>query len=273
MSNKSEKSSARNSAIAVALLALFGSAFFEPVSAAEVSPELKARMKQPKEIASADDLGRWMTYYYLHPQPDLLVPAVLYADRNNLLTGDYVAPFQAFLSRVFAQNPDKIGGWFNALAPMKENNRTLLLTSIWWSNTAQGKQILQQLCKSLPEKPQAEFKKQIDSDPPLINEMPMDNTALLDMLWAAYCASGDDKYVKRLLTSLPWADGDQKNLNKLMLASAAKWSLTSNCEQHPKVMEICEQVASSDPALKKYIDPVLADARKRSTASRGSAAQ
>lgn len=273
MSNKSEKRSARNSAMAVALLALFGSAFFEPVSAADVSPELKARMKQPKEIASADDLGRWMTYYYLHPQPDLLVPAVLYADRNNLLAGDYVAPFQAFLSRVFAQNPDKIGGWFNALAPMKENNRTLLLTSIWWSNTAQGKQILQQLCKSLPEKPQAEFKKQIDSDPPLINEMPMDNTALLDMLWAAYCASGDEKYVKRLLTSLPWADGDQKNLNKLMLASAAKWSLTSNCEQHPKVMEICEQVASSDPALKKYIDPVLADARKRSTASRGSAAQ
>lgn len=277
MSNKSDKRSAgaflRISATTVALIATFGALSSEPVSAENASPDLKARMKQPKEIASADDLGRWMTYYYLHPQPELLVPAVLYADRNNLLTGDYVAPFQAFLSRVFAQNPDKIGVWFNALAPMNESNRTLLLTSIWWSNTSQGKQILQQLCKALPEKPQAEFKKQIDSDPPLINEMPIDSTALLDMLWAAYCGSGDEKYVKRLLTSLPWADGDQKNLNKLMLASAAKWSLTSNCEQHPKVMEICEKVAASDASLKKYIDPVLADARKRTTASRSGGAQ
>lgn len=272
MSNKTEskfRSYLRTSAAAL-LLAASLTGFFAG-SAVAANDDLKSRMKQPKEITSADDLGRWMTYYYLHPQPDLVVPAVLFADRNNLLTGDYVPPFQAFLSRVFAQNPDKIAVWFNALAPMKEANRTLLLTSIWWSNTSQGKQILQQLCKTLPEKPQAEFKKQIDSDPPLVNEMPIDSTALLDMLWASYCATGDEKYVKRLLTSLPWADSDQKNLNKLMLASAAKWSLTSNCEQHPKVLELCEKTATSDAALKKYLEPVLADVRKRSaTASRGS---
>ncbi len=239
-------------------------------SQAETLPsDVQSRIAAPRQIATMDDLSKWMTYYYLHPQPELVVQAVLFADKNNLLSGDYVVPLQSFLSRIFAQNPDKLPAWFNEMAPMKEANRTLILTSIWWSNTSQGKQILQQICKTLPEKPRAEFKKQIDSDPPLIQEMPIDHTALLDMLWAAYCATGDEKYIKRLMTTLPWAETDQKNLQKMMLASAAKWSLTSNCEQHPKVLEYCQKIAATDPAMKKFVEPVLADVVKRRTASTG----
>ena len=260
--------------VALLVPALLCLALFVPpkvAAAPELPVDLKLRMKQPKSIANADDLARWMTYYYVHPQPELVVPAVLFADKNDLLTGDYVAPFQAFLSGVFAQNPDKVAVWFNAIAPMKESNRTLLLTSVWWSNTSQGKQMLQQLCKTLPAKPQAEFRKQIDSDPPQIVQMPIEGTAVLDMLWGCYCATGDEKYVRRLMTCLPWAEVDQKNLSKMMLASAAKWSLTSNCEQHPQVLEICRKVAASDVCLKKFLEPVIAEVtNRRRTASTGS---
>lgn len=265
---KSSKLAKLSTIIIVLIVSTVWAGIALPVSA-ESPEDSQRRSAAPKQISTVEELSRWMTYYYVHPQPDLLVSAVLFADRNNLISGDYVVPLQAFLSRVFAQNPDKIGVWFNELAPMKEANRTLLLTAIWWSNTSQGKQLLQQVAKGLPEKPQAEFKKQIDSDPPLVQEMPIDHTSLLDMLWASYSATGDEKYVKRIMTTLPWSETDQKNLQKMMLASAAKWSLTSNCEQHPKVLEICQKTLSSDASLKKYLEPLLADVEKRRMAATG----
>lgn len=227
--------------------------------------ENRELMATVKEIDSVESLAKWMTYYYLHPQPELLVPALLFADKQGLLKGDSAAPLQAFTSRVFAQNPDKIKEWFTQLGPLSENGKTLILTAIWWSGTKQGKDLLDAISSQLAEKPKAEFKKQIDKEAPEIDKMEIESPDVLDMLWGCFSATGDEKYVKRLLSTLTWGKADSKDLPKMLIASAARWSLISNIDQHPRVKEICESIQNQDTQLKPYLEKVLQEATAKST--------
>lgn len=211
----------------------------------------------PKSIDSVDALSRWMTYYYVHPQPDLIVSALLFADKQGLLTGDATAPMQAFTSKVFAQNPEKLKDWFSQLGSLSENGKTLIITAIWWSGSKEGKELLDSITTNLPEKPKAEFKKQIEKSPPELEKMEIESPDVLDMLWACFSATGDEKYVKRLLNVLTWSSSDSKDLPKMLIVSAARWSLLSNLDQHAKVKEICESLKKQDADLKPYIEKLL----------------
>lgn len=212
-----------------------------------------------KELVNVEALNRWMTYYYLHPQPELLVAALLLADKQGLLQGDAAPPMQAFASRVMAQNPGKIRDWYQQLAPIGNSSKTLVLTAVWWSGTKESKELLDAIAANLPEKAKAEFHKQIDTPAQEIDKMEIESPDLLDMLWACFCATGDEKYVRRLASTLTWSKANSKDLGKMMIASSARWSIISNIKQHPKVKEICEKL-SKDPEFKPYMDAVLAAA-------------
>ncbi|MBX9720831.1 MAG: hypothetical protein K2X81_05520 [Candidatus Obscuribacterales bacterium] len=229
----------------------------------------KATAKTPKDIASVSDLSDWMANYYMHPQPELLVPALLLADKQGLFQGDSAPPLQAFAGRVMAQNPDQIKQWFTDLSGMSDNGKSLVLTSVWWANCPQGKELLDIVSLQLSEKSKAEFRKQIDKAPVEIDKMDIDSPDILDMLWACFCATGDEKYVKRVMSTLSWSKQDHKDLNKMIIASAARWSLLSNIEQHKKVKEICETVEKQDAELKPYLEKVLAEAAGAGKAEKG----
>ena len=231
-------------------------------------PETKLKLK---EMVSPEALNQWMTFYYLHPQPELLVAALLLADKLGFLTGDASAPLQAFTSRVFAANPDKVKGWYQDLLPVSENGKTMILTALWWSNTPEAKEVLQGVAAQLPEKPQAAFKKQIDTVPANLDTMEAESPAVLDMLWACFCATGDEKYVKRLVTILATAKEDSKDLAKMMILSTGRWSLLSNIEQHKKVKEYCESL-KGDPTLGAYVEKALADAKPKTDTTANTAA-
>ena len=223
---------------------------------------LTERMKPVKELKTVDDLSRWMTYYYVHPQPEFIVPAIILADKSGLLEGDSVAPFQAFLSGVFEKNPERITEWFTQLGSIKDGSKTVILTAIYWTNSKEAKTLLTNIAGTLPEKAKVEFHKQIDKPAESLDKLPIDSPDVLDILWGAFSATGDEKYVKRLMSTLTWSDHESKDLNKMLIASAASWSLSSNVDQHPKVKEICQSVRSKEPTMKAYIDRVFADAAK-----------
>ncbi len=212
-----------------------------------------------KDMVNVDALNRWMTYYYLHPQPDLLVAALLLADKQGLLQGDAAPPMQAFASRVMAQNPSKVRDWYLQLAPISNSSKTLVLTAMWWSNTKESKEVLDAIAANLPDKAKAEFHKQIDSSAQEIDKMEIESPDLLDMLWACFCATGDEKYVRRLASTLTWSKQGSKDLAKMMIASSARWSIISNIKQHPRVKEICEKIAK-EAEFKPYMESVLAAA-------------
>lgn len=246
----------------ICLLLVILSAEFSPfaIAARQSPPGQDQAVAAVKELANVDAMSRWMTYYYKKPSPDLLVPALLLADKQGLLQGDSVAPLQAFSSRVFAQNPEKIKEWFKLLLPISDSGKTVVLTAVWWSNTKEGKELLDNIAAGLSDKSKRSFREQIDSAPPVIETMEISSPDVLDMLWASFSATGDTRYVKRLMSTLPWAKTDTKDLPKMLIASAARWSLISNINQHERVRECCELTAKTDAALKPYLEKILLEA-------------
>lgn len=229
--------------------------------------DLPPQAKAPSAINSQSDLIAWMTYYYLHPQPDLLVPGILLADKQGLLDDTGRAPLMAFVSQVFSQNPGKIKTWSEQLQALKPTSKSLLYTALYWSPAPEARETLDKIIQTLPEKAQAELKTQTAHPAEPIEKMDITTPAVLDELWGSFCATGDERYVNRLLTVLPWCDSDGKDLMKLMIGGAAKWSLTSNAEQHPRVMSICLKARDCRPELKKVLTEVIEKAQTRSQAS------
>lgn len=233
-------------------------AMSEPALAA---PSTAESQRAPKTIDTEQDLNQWLTYYYLHPQPDLVVPATLLAEKKGFLASDNGGPFMAFLSLVFANNPSRVGGWIKQLDSIPMKDKPMLWTALYWSHTKESQETLNQIISSLPEKSRKSLLEQVSKPPVPIEKVEITGPAVLDMLWGAFFATGDEKYVKRLISVLPW-ESQTKDLPKMQVAASARWSLTSNAEQHPRVMKICQQVRDTQPELKAQLDSIIEKASK-----------
>jgi hypothetical protein len=214
----------------------------------------------PAAITCSDDLVQWMTYYYLHPQPDLLVPALLYADTSGLVDKGQ-APLTAFVSRIFANNPQRISGWTEQLKALSNHSKPMLWTALWWSNTAEGKQSLEGLVNTLDGTQATEVHSQMGHAPEPLESMDIKTPEVLDELWGAFSATGDEKYVDRLISVLPWQN-NAGDYMRMSIGAAARWSLTSNAQQHPAVMKACVKARDTQPQLKGILDKIIADASK-----------
>jgi len=213
-----------------------------------------------KDIKTTSDLSRWMNYYYLHPQPDLTLTAVDYIQKNKLATPDARNSLIAFFSQLIAQNPQRLPAWTEHFKSMNDGMKGILWTAMWQANTPESKKQLVIFTKSLNSEMQKATSKM--SSPVAIEKMPIDGPAVLDRLWSCFCATGKDKYVKRIIEVLP--PPNTKRANEMMRAGAARWSLSSNAHQHKKVLAICMQVRqqTSDPILKKELTAVIEKAQK-----------
>src|SRR6185437_9409080 len=219
--------------LAITAVALSFSIVGVPAAVADVqAARAVVNTAAPAAINSTQDVIQWMTYYYLHPQPDLLVPAIEYADSNGLIEKGQ-APLTAFVSRVFAQNPSRIAGWTKQLESLSPQGKPMLWSALWWSNTVEGKQSLEELMKSLTDKQATEVLQQMAHPATPIEQLDVKTAEVLDELWGAFSATGDEKYVNRLISVLPWQYDHGTDYMRMTIGSAARWSLTSNAQQHP----------------------------------------
>jgi hypothetical protein len=187
---------------------------------------------------------------------------LLFADSNGFVQKGE-APLTAFVSRVFAQNPKQISNWVAQLAPaLSSKSLPMLYSSLWWSNTIEGKEVLNKLLLALPPKSQEYLLGQMGKPAVAIEAMEIKSPEVLDELWGAFSATGDDKYITRLMSVLPWNYDPSGDFNKLSIGGAARWSLSSNAVQHPKVRALCMKARETHPEWRKALDQVLADASK-----------
>lgn len=249
-------------ALVAVLLAAAPWVVSDPIPASAAVPTAATESRGPKSIASDQDLNAWLTYYYLHPQPELVVPATLLAEKKGYLNSESGGPYMAFLSRVFAQNPTKIAGWNKELeVAIQPKSKPILWTALWWSHTKESGQLLDEIAKTLSPKTQTSLLEQIAKPPEPIEKMDINHPNVVDMLWGAFFATGDEKYIQRLISVLSW-ETQSKDLNKMQVAASVRWSLTSNAEQHPAVLQICQQVREKQPDLRTVLDPVIEKATK-----------
>jgi hypothetical protein len=221
-------------------------------------------MNSPGKIESQEELLQWITYYYSHKDNSLLVPGIRYIMESKILEkGDTGAPILSFLGSVFKQNEDKIEGWVRAVDNLGIKEKEWLWIAVAWSNTTKGLELLERLQDEYEGEPEEFLKKRVKNKQYDALVDPIKQPFHLDVMWGNFSATGDERYVKRVIDVLPWFQPGGE-AGKAMIGASARWSLTSNAVQHPKVMEICKKnsVTATEP-LKSILNDIIKNAEQK----------
>jgi len=74
------------------------------------------------------DIANWITYYYMHPQPDDIPARVREMAALSVFRKESAAPpVVAFLAEVFRENPSRIAGWFESLRNTSPDARLAII--------------------------------------------------------------------------------------------------------------------------------------------------
>jgi hypothetical protein len=214
-----------------------------------------------KQVFNPD---QWLTYYYQHPRPDLTVEAILAMSAQGFFDKESARPpLIAFFSQLFAQSPQSIQPWFSKLDKLSEHHKELFWIALWYSATPQATEQLKVEADKASNQAKGNILKLTTTAPPSIASLDITSPSVLDMFWASFMATGEERYVIRIISALPWVN-ERKDLNKLMIGGAARWSLTSNCTQHQKVLEICKaQINKQDGETVSILKEVIKQAEAK----------
>lgn len=211
---------------------------------------------------SERDFSKWMTYYYLHPEPASIAPAIKYAFASHLIddvqrSGPAVF---GFIAGTVKKNPELADSLIREFSSFNEAQYALLLVGIWYADLPhdRSRKIVAKALERYPAlKKNYPFLMQPSVD--LLTVSPKRGVWVLDALWGNFMATGDQRPVINIISVLPWMDESKKSeviamgkpgLYLMAVSGAAKWSLTSNAQQHPRVLAICEAQISvqAEPA-------------------------
>jgi len=196
---------------------------------------------------SKDEVARWFTYYYKNPEPAKVPEAFQYVGKAVLLDDKKAIPSMVgFLAGVIRNNPEKVKGWIDALKPLDETLLGVVVLGVWYADLPDSQKLAYALLDQHP-KLKDQYKFLYQGSPMAADKIPLEQGPwVLDLLWGNFMATGKKAPVVRIISALAWLDvkGDT---NRLLVAGAARWSLTSNAVQHNRVLDICQEEAINQP--------------------------
>lgn len=163
----------------------------------------------------------------------------------------------AFITAAIAANPGLVSQWCQSVCRFNLAQRLWFWDLVSRSGTNTSSNCLKQIAAQMGGKD-----KQFIDSMSKRRQSDLMQTALsapvLDQLWFSYFASGDSKYVKRIMEALPWINQtSQSSIAATLTGQAARWSLSANCQQDQNVLNICQKERATNPKLAKYLIEVL----------------
>lgn len=203
----------------------------------------------------SDSIENWMSFYYQNPQPDLIPIFIKRLSQEGFLQEETAQDsIMFFLSFIFRDHYNKIADWSSqVLQNLNIVEQEVIIKAIFLSNTSEAQEYLNDLYKNSETAIQELINYLKHEVPPNIEEIPIDNPSILDILWSAFMATGEEKYVIRILGALS-DNNSQDNPEKEMIINMAKWSLKSNIKTHKKVKLICINQLQSKP---QYVSSII----------------
>lgn len=222
-------------------------------------------------VETQEGVSQWFTYYYLHPSPENVVPAV----RTLAKTGTLDKPtaralLVTFFGEIFRQNPQNLADWMKQLEGLKPEHQKILWYALWYAGNGPAKSLLQQVKGRALESDKPEIDGLLRDPPPDLLGKPVQSPAVLDMLWSKFMATGDARCVQKIISVLPWLDKKPASVGSgkvdagpMLIAGAAQWSLGSNAIQHERVLKICqEEMGKQPPEVKVILKEIVEKAQK-----------
>ncbi len=212
-------------------------------------------------LNNGKDLWQWMTYYYLFPTPDLLPAGVHLLEKEGALDKESaIAPSASFLSRLFVQHPDRMQKWLLDIKDLTTEHKSALLPlALRLTRTPEALAEAELVEKNFSAKDRIITHANLAADK--LDTFFISAPSDLDMLWGCFFATGDKRYVKKIISTVSWSKKLSGNINKISIGAAAVWSLTSNAEQHKLVMQILQEESKSQPELRADLDKIMEKAK------------
>lgn len=220
-------------------------------------------------MLNESELEDWMNYYYLNPRPELTVPAIFRMSQRGLLTkGTARSRALGMLSGVFKQNPQSIQQWFELLNDLSVEERNTLWTALWYAGNNLARVSLKNLADKHNLLPGQETKPLLEKKPPELLHLDISSLTELDILWGRYTATGDEEYILRIMTALPWAVGSTRGntqaQERYVIGTAARWLLIEQAAQHDRVLEICRgQLSHQKGGTRQILQTIIAKAEEK----------
>ena len=205
------------------------------------------------DLSTPAGLLEWVTHYYEHKDAASVVTAIREMFKQGAFDEqDAQAAFAAgFLSMVFAQNQDKIGGWFDELDDLALAQQRYLWIALDFSKCAAGREILTKIREKVEPAP-AQFIGELLAQPYVdVLETAIDNTGALEVCWGLFFAGGDERYIVKIISTL---SGLSQPYNEVLgvqdprvIAESARRNLIYDAARHPRILEICKSEMERQP--------------------------
>lgn len=183
---------------------------------------------QEHSLKTVDETSDFMQSYYEEPRPDLIGDLIVALHSSGYLQMIKRVPAViGFFSEIFAANPDRRSQWQAVIAKQDDQVKAALGRAFAVSTTGG-----------------------------IIN-LEGHSAELNDEYWGAFFASGNPKFIAKLVDQLRYFD--ERNDEMLFLAGGtAKWSLSSNALQQPGVRSAIEQARlKADKRTQEIITELL----------------
>jgi len=215
------------------LLALGGAVRAQPAAGTEPAP-------------STQD---WLTYFYMERDTAPLVRVLRDLAGDGVLgPGSAEGPLASFFSEIFRANPERAVAWIRE-AELTPPQRLPLIKALWLA----GLKYEAVKLARLDDWPAGDLAK-LDKPPPDRFSFSISDPSHLDMMWAGFMATGDVRYVRRVIGVLEYEPAEEDGgLAVLLLRSSARWSLATNADQHELVYRAVKEEAERRAGLAQEV--------------------
>ena len=184
--------------------------------------------QSPTTISTADDAEKFLQTYYEKPRPELIQPLIVAAQRLGILERPHARPpYIGFLSEVIATNSDRLADWRKFFATQTQSAKSVFEDAVKLSENGG------------------------------VLSVEGRSNGLNDMYWGAFFATGQPKFIAKLIEQLRLYE-EELNYLDFMAGATAKWSLSSNAKRHARVKQVLEaSVEKVDQNTRKAIVDLL----------------
>lgn len=233
--------------VAVAFLAAGLAAFPAPCLASRVPMLIQHPIDMEQAQRELERAVQFITYYYRAPEPMLVPPVIQTFSDAGLLADERNHPgLLAFLTRVLADNPEQAPKIVEELGFLNAPESLLLWSAVRWSGMAGGDELIAKAADAAPQEWHEAIRNLTTWAAPSLLANPPASPSHLDMLWSAFYASGDAKYVEHIILALKGQEATSEQ--EAVVSENAGWTLAANSFQHRRVLEIVRERLSKTPA-------------------------
>jgi len=135
----------------------------------------------------------WLMDYYIYPTPDLFVSEINNLSESGVLSDPkHKQTISVFLSRVLADNPDKILEWMKELKHLNKADMEPIFYAVWLSDTKESKEYLKSIGAT----------QALETKPTDFLQVSIDSPSTLDALWAYFFATGQKEPIRKIVSAL-----------------------------------------------------------------------